>query len=56
MNLKYEPASVTTTHRGSNLGGESVVASDKCTMAFVSHRCVPLDDDGATYHKVRPAT
>ncbi|KAJ1479238.1 glucosamine-6-phosphate isomerases/6-phosphogluconolactonase-domain-containing protein [Baffinella frigidus] len=38
----------------SNLGGESVVASDKCTMAFVSHRCVPLDDDGATYHKARP--
>lgn len=27
----------------------------KCTMAFVSHRCVPLDDDGATYHKARPA-
>lgn len=26
-----------------------------CTMGFVSHRCVPLDDDGSTYHKALPA-
>ena len=26
----------------------------KCTMGFVSHRCLPLDDDGSTYHKARP--
>ena len=26
----------------------------RCTMGFVSHRCVPLDSDGATYHKARP--
>ena len=27
---------------------------DKCTMAFVSHRCLPLDDEGSTYHKAKP--
>ena len=23
----------------------------KCTMIFVSHRCLSLDDDGSTFHK-----
>ena len=27
----------------------------RCTMGFVSHRCVPLDADGATYAKALPA-
>ena len=39
----------------SYLGGESVVDWSKCTMGFVNHRCVPLDADGSTYHKARPA-
>ena len=26
----------------------------RCTMGFVSHRCVPLHDDGATYKKALP--
>jgi 6-phosphogluconolactonase len=38
----------------SNLAGESSVDWARSTMAFVSHRCVPLDSDGATYHKARP--
>jgi 6-phosphogluconolactonase len=31
-----------------------VVDWSRCTMGFVSHRAVPLDDDGATFHKARP--
>ena len=27
----------------------------KCTMGFVSHRCLPLDADGATTAKAKPA-
>ena len=26
----------------------------KCTMGFVSHRCVGLEDDAATFHKAKP--
>jgi len=37
------------------LDGATTVDWSKCTMGFVSHRCVPLDSDGATYHKARPA-
>jgi len=37
-----------------NLDGKSGIDWSKCTMGFVSHRCVPLDDDAATYHKARP--
>ena len=33
---------------------ESLVPWDSCTMAFVSHRAVPLDDEGATFHKAKP--
>ena len=33
---------------------DSMVPWDACTMGFVSHRAVPLDDDGATFHKARP--
>lgn len=36
------------------LADEDRVDWSKCTMAFVSHRCVPLDADGATYAKARP--
>lgn len=45
---------------GSMLGMLSHLADDdsidwsKCVMGFVSHRCVPNDDDGATFHKARP--
>jgi 6-phosphogluconolactonase len=45
---------------GSMLGMLSQLADDdsvewsKCVMGFVSHRCVPNDDDGATFHKARP--
>jgi len=33
---------------------ETMVPWDACTMAFVSHRAVPLDSDGATFHKAKP--
>lgn len=39
----------------SNLKGTSSIDWKKCTMGFVSHRCVGLGDDAATYHKARPA-
>jgi len=39
----------------SNLEGETAVDWSKCVMGFVSHRCVALDDDGATIKKARPA-
>ena len=39
----------------SHLQGKSSINWRKCTMGFVSHRAVPLDSDGATYHKARPA-
>ena len=32
----------------------SSVDWSRCTMGFVSHRCVPLDSDGSTYHKAGP--
>jgi len=32
---------------------ESMVPWGSCTMAFVSHRAVPLDDQGATFHKAK---
>lgn len=35
-------------------GRDTSINWSKCTMGFVSHRCVPLDDDGATFHKARP--
>ena len=38
----------------SHLEGKSSVDWSRCTMGFVSHRCVALDDDAATYHKARP--
>lgn len=38
----------------SHLDGKSTIDWSRCTMGFVSHRCVPLDDDAATYHKARP--
>lgn len=38
----------------SNLNGKGNIDWSKCVMTFVSHRCVPLDDDGATYHKAKP--
>jgi 6-phosphogluconolactonase len=38
----------------SHLKGHSKIDWSLCTMAFVSHRCVALDDDAATYHKARP--
>ena len=37
------------------LDGSDALDWSKCTMGFVSHRCLPLDDDGATYAKARPA-
>lgn len=37
----------------SYLEGKSSIDWGKCTMGFVSHRAVPLDSDGATYHKAR---
>ena len=30
---------------------EDDIEWDKCVMGFVSHRCVPLDDEGSTYGK-----
>ena len=39
----------------SNLEGETAVDWSKCVMGFVSHRCVALDSDGATFKKARPA-
>ena len=39
----------------SNLEGETAVDWSKCVMGFVSHRCVTLDSDGATFKKARPA-
>ena len=39
----------------SHLNGQgSSIDWSKSTMGFVSHRCVPLDDDGATYFKALP--
>ena len=38
----------------SHLSGTSTIDWSKSVMGFVSHRCVPLDDDGATYHKALP--
>lgn len=38
----------------SNLADDEEIPWNRCTMAFVSHRCVPLDDDGATYGKALP--
>ena len=38
----------------SHLKGHSKIDWSLCTMAFVSHRCVALDDDAATYYKARP--
>ena len=38
----------------SHLEGSSSINWKDCTMGFVSHRCVPLDNDAATYHKARP--
>ena len=35
------------------LDGSDALDWSKCTMGFVSHRCLPLDDDGATYAKAR---
>eukprot|EP00588_Corethron_pennatum_P017127 CAMPEP_0194304646 /NCGR_PEP_ID=MMETSP0171-20130528/2339_1 /TAXON_ID=218684 /ORGANISM="Corethron pennatum, Strain L29A3" /LENGTH=302 /DNA_ID=CAMNT_0039055985 /DNA_START=31 /DNA_END=939 /DNA_ORIENTATION=+ len=37
-----------------NLADAEDVPWNKCSMAFVSHRCVPLDDAGATYGKALP--
>ena len=28
----------------------------KCTMGFVSHRCLPLDADGSTTAKAKPVS
>ena len=38
----------------SNLSAEDSIDWSKCVMGFVSHRCLPLDDDGATYGKALP--
>ena len=38
----------------SHLKGSKSINWSKCSMGFVSHRCVPLDDDGATFHKAKP--
>ena len=37
------------------LDGDDGIEWSKCVMAFVSHRCVPNNDDGATFHKAKPA-
>lgn len=37
-----------------NLKESSVMDMSKCNMIFISHRCVPIDDDSSTYHKARP--
>lgn len=39
----------------SQLDGDDGIEWSKCVMAFVSHRCVPNDDEGATFHKAKPA-
>lgn len=33
---------------------ENSIDWSKCTMAFATHRCVPLDDEDSTYCKARP--
>lgn len=38
----------------SHLKVKSKIDWSLCTMGFVSHRCVALDDDAATYHKAKP--
>ena len=38
----------------SDLADDDSIEWSKCTMAFVSHRCLPLDDEGSTYGKALP--
>ena len=37
-----------------NLQQSPEMDMSKCTMVFISHRCVALDDESSTYHKARP--
>jgi len=36
------------------LSGKSSIDWSKATMAWVNHRCVPLDDETSTDHKAQP--